>query len=244
MGHSTDQVAVNLQPPSPRVRGGSGDVEVHSTFYTMQGEGPHAGRPAVFVRLAGCNLQCPMCDTDYTSENRLWPPDALAARLQRMYTAPGTPLIVITGGEPFRQYLTPLVGFLQKNRCQVQIETNGTLPLSPDAGMFGVNWPLVDIVCSPKTGNVNRMLKRFVTAYKYIVNAGDVSEEDGLPLHALAHPASPKLARPRRNFPLERVYVQPEDPDPDGAHLQACLRSVQEHGYTLSLQQHKIVGLP
>jgi 7-carboxy-7-deazaguanine synthase len=192
-----------------------------------------------------------MCDTDYTRWLQRWPPDPLVHKVLELFEAaapfPGvtaTPLVVISGGEPLRQFLSPFIGLLQQEGCLVQIETNGTLKLPPDGHVHRVNWPYVDIVCSPKTGRVNKKLERFITAYKYVVTAGDVSEEDGLPLHALDHPASPRLARPRERFPIERIYVQPMDPDPDSANLQACLNACYRFGYTLSLQQHKIIGVP
>lgn len=239
-----NKVHVNQQIPTPRKYVESGFLDVHSTFYTIQGEGPLSGRPAIFVRLSDCNLQCPGCDTDYTTTREPWHPEGLAIYLMTKYKAPTTPLVVITGGEPFRQNLVPLIGHLQAKGCQVQIETNGTLNLPPGAGEHGVNWPLVDIVCSPKTGSVNKMLERFITAYKYIVTAGDVGDLDGLPLHALRHPANPMLARPRQAFPVEKIFVQPMDPDPGGHNLNACIQSCYQFGYTLSLQQHKIIGVP
>ena len=234
----------NRQKPTPRIRGGFGTI-VHSIFYTIQGEGPLVGRPAVFVRLYGCNLHCPQCDTDYTSQQLAWQPDILAEHIIDKFKAPTSPLAVFTGGEPFRQNLIPIIRALQERDCHVQIETNGTLGLPKgNPGTHGVNWPLVDIVCSPKTGRVNKMLERFITAYKYVVTADQMSKEDGLPLTALGHPAHPMLARPRKGFPTERIYVQPVDPDPDGANLAACVKSCYEFGYTLCLQIHKIIGVP
>ncbi len=218
-------------------------MDVHSIFYTIQGEGPLAGRPAVFVRLNDCNLQCPGCDTDYTSERKCWDPQYLAQNILKKYLAPSAPLVVLTGGEPFRQNLIPLISILQQKQCHVQIETNGTLGLPRDK-YLPVDWPLVDIVCSPKSWHVNSMLARFITAYKYIVSADSIFEKDGLPLTALGLPIKPMLARPREGFPTEKIYVQPMYPDPDGTNLQACLKSCYQFGYSLSIQQHKIIGVP
>jgi len=238
-------VSFNRQSPAPRSEG-FGTI-THSVFFTIQGEGPFAGRPAVFVRLYGCNLQCPLCDTDYTSVQLEWHPDFLSDVVVNAYTAPGRPLVVLTGGEPLRQDLSLLISNLQERGCTVQIETNGTQRLSRNTSNgvdYPVAWHDVKIVCSPKTGRVNKMLERFITAYKYVVIADQVSKEDGLPLTALGHPAHPILARPHKGFPIEKVYVQPVDPDPDGANLAACVESCYQFGYTLCLQQHKIIGVP
>ena len=70
-------MAINIQPIEKRELSVDGSVQVHSIFYTLQGEGPFSGQPAVFVRLAGCNLQCPACDTDYTSRRTPMPVAAI-----------------------------------------------------------------------------------------------------------------------------------------------------------------------
>jgi len=233
---------LNMQTPAPR-HGGFG-LEVHSVFYTIQGEGPYSGRPAVFVRLYGCNLQCPLCDTDYTSKREEWMPELLARHVISEFKAPVIPLIVITGGEPLRQNIMGFVGSLQRAGCIVQIETNGTLPLPHCDPSEGVNMRNLKIVCSPKTGRVNKTLRPSVSAYKYVLSVGSVDTTDGLPLTALDHPASPRLARPHEGFPRSRVYLQPCDPDPEGLNLEACIKSCYKHGYTLCIQQHKIIGVP
>ena len=61
---------MNLQPIEKRTKSADGLLSLHSIFHTIQGEGPFCGTPSVFVRLAGCNLQCPACDTDYTQGRR------------------------------------------------------------------------------------------------------------------------------------------------------------------------------
>lgn len=229
----------NQQPPSPRVRGGDGSVLVHSIFYTIQGEGPYAGRPAVFVRLHGCNLQCPACDTDYTSALNCWSPQFLVDKIRHLYHAPGQRLVVFTGGEPLRQSLAVVIDKLLDHGCLVQIETNGTQP--PPLVIHSDN---LTIVCSPKTGRIHSKILPEIDAFKYVLKAGTVSPDDGLPTEALDLPARPILARPPDGFPREKIFVQPMDPDPDESNLRACIRSIYEFGYTLSLQQHKIIGVP
>jgi len=232
----------NQQAPAPRSEGFG--LNVHSTFFTFQGEGPFAGRPAVFVRLHGCNLQCPQCDTDYTSTSEEWLPELLAKHVVELFTAACKPLVVITGGEPLRQNITPFIYFLQELDCIVQIETNGTLPLIKDIRAPLVNWDKVHFVCSPKTGRVNKSLREHITAYKYVMTADQAHSGDGLPLTALGHAAKPHLARPPEWFPIERIYVQPADPDWCNQNLEACIQSCYEFGYSLCLQQHKIIGVP
>ena len=61
------------------------DLEVHSIFYTIQGEGPFCGTPAVFIRLAGCNLQCPSCDTNYTSKRRTMTAEEIVNEVRRAH---------------------------------------------------------------------------------------------------------------------------------------------------------------
>ena len=99
---------------------------VQDVFYTLQGEGLFSGQPAIFVRLAGCNLRCCFCDTDF--ESSFWVP-ALYELLDKI--AELRPkfcnLIVLTGGEPFRQNIAPFTRHLLDLGLTVLIETNGTL---------------------------------------------------------------------------------------------------------------------
>ena len=160
-------------------------LKVHSIFKTIQGEGPFAGEPAVFIRLYGCNLQCPLCDTDYTSQYVDVNPEAILIAVSAFLTP--NKLVVITGGEPFRQDIGPSVRLLLKAKIRVQIETNGTLYLRGFP-----YWNLgVTIVCSPKTGKVNKKLALFIDAYKYVLHA-DTMADDGLPIRALDHETGSK----------------------------------------------------
>lgn len=114
---------------------------VNEIFYSLQGEGYHTGRTAVFVRLAGCNLRCPFCDTDF-SHSEPMSADAIAERVFAYSTSPDT-LIVLTGGEPSLQADEALIEALHRHHQTLTIETNGTHPL-PD----GIDW----ITLSPKAG--------------------------------------------------------------------------------------------
>lgn len=230
---------MNKQPVEKQRLDAQGILDVHSVFYTIQGEGPFAGRPAVFVRLAGCNLQCPLCDTDYTNERRRCGPKGLLELIDEINFKAS--LVVITGGEPFRQNITPAVEVLLDAGYVVQIETNGTLYLP------GFPYDEVSIVCSPKAGTINRQLadhRGAINALKYVLQADSVAF-DGLPLLALAHPASPSVARPPEGF-SGVVYVQPADEKDDAkneANLEAAVRSCFDNDYTLGIQIHKLIGV-
>lgn len=115
--------------------------QVNEIFYSLQGEGYHTGRAAVFVRLAGCNLRCPFCDTDFVHGE----PMTAGQIAERVfgYSTDADTLIVLTGGEPTLQVDEPLVEALHRYGQTIAIETNGTHPV---AG--GVDW----ITVSPKAG--------------------------------------------------------------------------------------------
>lgn len=245
----------NHQPIEKSVAHLPGDrLDVHSIFYTIQGEGPFAGRPAVFVRLAGCNLQCPRCDTDYTSNRSIIATrDMLTLVRTSNYNGmhPATDLVVLTGGEPFRQNITDLVRRLVDAAWTVQIETNGTRgPSDLDLPWWveQVDLGNVTIVCSPKAGRIARNLSPLMigkSIYKYVLNARMVDPDDGLPVLALDNPASPHVARPPTRS-WERVYVQPMDagsPEENNANLAAAVASCMRYGYRLCVQVHKIIHM-
>lgn len=237
---------MNTQPIEKRVVFG-GTLAVHSIFKTIQGEGPFAGHKAIFVRLAGCNLQCPVCDTDYTSTVQNLTPKEIKDAVAFCSKEPT--LVVITGGEPFRQDISWLVHTLLTFGYTVQIETNGTLAPPPGFNaMVSTDTNKVNmcfIVCSPKTGKVNKQLQPLICAYKYVMAHDSVADFDGLPLLALDHTAEPFVARPPTSF-KGPIYLQPCD-DKDNSinelNLQACVESVLEHGYILQLQIHKLIGV-
>jgi organic radical activating enzyme len=242
---------VNIQPIEKRAHRADGLLAVHSVFQTIQGEGPFCGVPCVFVRLAGCNLQCPACDTDYTSTRQLTSPLSLLEQVFDADTMPGEDrkLVVITGGEPFRQDLSELLCLLVGAGYYVQIESNGTLNPTPQ----GIHWSYstephrrrgVYVVCSPKTGKLNPSIFDVACALKYVVKYGD-THSDGLPLSALDHPSNPYPARPPVGW-SRPIYVQPldsKDPVENAAHTNEAVASCLRHGYTLQLQIHKHIGV-
>lgn len=113
-------------------------LRVNEIFYSLQGEGFHTGTPAVFVRLAGCNLRCDFCDTDFDSYEVMTVEQVV--EVVRQYP---TNVVILTGGEPSLQNIGPLVDALHESGRRVHIETNGTNPLPST-----IDW----ITCSPKAG--------------------------------------------------------------------------------------------
>lgn len=112
--------------------------KVNEIFYSLQGEGRHAGVPAVFVRFSGCNLHCPFCDTNHL-EGRLMSDAEIIAEVSRYPTE----WVILTGGEPAMAIDAPFVRALKgKSGKKIAIETNGTLPV-PDE----IDW----VTVSPKT---------------------------------------------------------------------------------------------
>lgn len=253
---------LNTQTPEKRVHNADGILSVHSIFHTIQGEGPFCGYPAVFVRLAGCNLQCPLCDTEYTQGRRPLHPDQILEEIYRvMGDTRNTRLIVVTGGEPFRQDLAELFDALTKAGYFVQVETNGTLDPPDDSDS---EWKYSDdfnhpdgvyIVCSPKAGKVRDKIHEEACCYKYVGSFGNLSPIDGLPMHPLEHPSLNGVPRPRilkdyRAQPRYRpVYLQPTDHKDyrrgglNDKSLAAVVESCMKHGYILQLQTHKIIGV-
>lgn len=113
-------------------------MHVNEIFYSLQGEGRYTGTPAVFVRLAGCNMRCWFCDTDFTSFTEMSEAEIVAevSKYPCRY-------VVITGGEPTLQLTTSLVKLMHDKGLYVMMETNGTHPLPDDCP---IDW----ITCSPK----------------------------------------------------------------------------------------------
>lgn len=228
----------NVQPREPRIWRKDGSLEIVKVWPTLQGEGPYAGLPAVFVRLAGCNLDCDYCDTDYTS-NRVTITSSEVAQLVCQTRRDG--LVVLTGGEPLRQNVGSIVRLLLAQGYIVQIETNGTLPL-PE----GLTAKDVSVICSPKA-LINPAIEPEVQCFKYVLQHGAVDPKDGLPTYAMGH-LGRSIGRPSelwRGKPCH-IYVQPLDQGNEIANalnIQVCVKSCLQFGYRLSLQLHKIVGV-
>ena len=234
-------IPLNTQPREKLDYREDGTVDVHSCFRTIQGEGPHAGRAAVFLRLAGCNLDCPGCDTDYTTGRRRMAVSDVVADVNWCSNT-ACRLVVITGGEPFRQNISGLVRELLAKGLHVQLETNGTV--APDD--FPWSADSLDVVCSPKAGGVNPMLiqrARHCLTFKYVLQAGKV-DSDGLPLSVLGN--NVRVARPPVGTDKGSIFVQPmdeQDEHKNRANLQACRESAERFGYRVGIQLHKLLGV-
>lgn len=236
---------MNNQKPEPRTKGDGSILDFHSMFFTIQGEGPFAGHRAIFVRLAGCNLQCPGCDTEYTQGRFHWSTEAIAIATVDMahhYAAAGC-LVVITGGEPLRQPIGKLVQMLVEEGHSVQIESNGVF--APDELLNNlIRWGKpVSLIISPKTHRIHPDAAALASAFKYVLDANSVNPVDGLPVKALDHPASTGVARPREGVP---IYLNPFDAGDsvlNQENLVAVARSCIKHGYIAGVQLHKLIGL-
>jgi organic radical activating enzyme len=215
---------------------GAADFGVVNIWRTIQGEGPHAGQPAVFIRLSGCGLRCWFCDTDFSERNRMQLNHVIAHVRDQALNL--TDLVVITGGEPFLQPVGLLCAALQEHGFHPQIETAGT---HWDPGLPAG----VDIVCSPKTGKIHPQLERRCHHYKYVINAGEVDLFDGLPVFS-TQSRGKHTNLYRVADPAATVWVQPMDVGDaylNEKNLQLCVDLALTHGYRLCIQTHKIAGV-
>jgi 7-carboxy-7-deazaguanine synthase (Cx14CxxC type) len=204
---------------------------VKAIFLTLQGEGMQAGRRAVFLRFAGCNLwtgreqdresaQCTFCDTDFVGmdgENGgRYEAGPLADRVAALWNDGPRPLVVVTGGEPLLQLDAALIDALHARGFEIALETNGTLPAPP-----GLDW----ICVSPKAGA------------EVVQRAGDelklVWPQEKIDPDALA------------SWDFRHLLIQPMDcADRDAALAASIALVMKDPRWRLSLQTHKLLGLP
>ena len=205
---------------------------VKEIFKTLQGEGRHAGRAAVFCRFSGCNLwsgreqdraeaQCKFCDTDFVGTDgegggKFRDPAALADAVEGAWgERKDQRLVVITGGEPMLQLDSPLVGALHDRGFRIAIETNGTLPVAQ-----GLDWVCV----SPKAGT-------------------EVVQRSGNELK-LVWPQQGIDPAELESWDFEHFLVQPMDCANGKAAVDAAIRLAMERPkWRLTLQAHKLAGL-
>lgn len=217
----------------------TGVLQVHDVFYTIQGEGPHSGRPAVFVRLTGCNLRCWFCDTTWDDANdKTMTVEELRDKIL-VVKPPNCNLVVLTGGEPTRQQLRSFFEVMGQ-AIDIQIETAGTL------WQPCLSRPNVEIVVSPKTPQIHSLITAHAIAFKYVISTADkFDEEDGLPMHSTQRNVTHivPLAKPRAGAP---VYLSPMD---EGVEWKNTLnrgmvaRLAMQFGYRASVQLHKHIGV-
>lgn len=229
--------------------------QVHDIFYTIQGEGPFSGMPAVFVRLTGCNLKCHWCDTIWDDDKDPYlTPEQIHERI--FLAAPSCRLVVLTGGEPCRWDLDELIAQLKD--YQVQVETAGTLW---QQCLLEKN---VTIVVSPKIRTVHPKFYQHAEHWKYVVTSGDADPKDGLPLESTQRGKEiivlqgvdgtvtdfEKKGGPMARPPKDRkvtVYLQPCDEGHPVKNLANTAHMVQialKHGYRAGVQLHKLFGVP
>ncbi len=204
------------------VQGDGELLDVVKIFPTLQGEGPRAGQPAIFIRLGGCNLACTFCDTEF-DEFEQQGLQKIGAEVARLATQ--EKLVVITGGEPLRQPIEKLCELLIVQGYVVQIETNGTLfrDLHED----------VEIVCSPKIRTkIREDLLQRISAFKFVLSKS-LPDYDSVPEVGQADVSAP-------------IYVQAMDEydaEKNAENLAFAQKTAIEQGYIMSVQLHKILGI-
>lgn len=209
-------------------------------WLTLQGEGPFAGDPAVFLRLHGCPLRCFFCDTQFDQDdNPVLRVDEIVEQIEKAKGDSPTKLLVVTGGEPVRWNLTPLVTVMASRGWTIQVETSGIL--WQDALLDTV------IVCSPKTPRIHPKILEHAHAFKYVIRCGDVDEEDGLPFTNTQDEDGPvsRLARPIPGS-VAAIYLSPMDEYDDiknQVNRDEVARISMRYGYRAGLQLHKIFNL-
>lgn len=205
---------------------------VKEMFYSLQGEGRHTGRPAVFCRFAGCNLwsgreedrasaACSFCDTDFVGVDgdgggRFHNAAALTAAIANMWTGPRDQFfVVLTGGEPLLQVDDDLISALHESGFEVAIETNGSLPAPPE-----IDW----ITVSPKGRTSLRQTAGNELKLVFPQDDVDPSSFDHLE--------------------FDHRYLQPMDGHNRADNLAAAIAYCLQHPrWRLSLQTHKFMGI-
>jgi 7-carboxy-7-deazaguanine synthase len=207
---------------------------IKEIFYTLQGEGNHAGRPAVFCRFAGCNLWtgreedrptaiCQFCDTDFVGTDgigggKFKTAQALASNINSLWPSsyPESKYVVFTGGEPLLQLDLALIAAMHDVGFTIAIETNGTLPV-PD----GVDW----ICVSPKMGS--SLVVRKGNEIKVVI---------------------PQMEQPMSEYAsldFEHHFVQAMDGPNREENLRMAIAYCKENPkWKLSVQTHKLLQIP
>jgi 7-carboxy-7-deazaguanine synthase len=190
-------------------------IALSEIFYSIQGEGTWTGTPAVFVRLAGCNLACDFCDTDYSMKSIATIDDVVASVRD---IGGDCPMVILTGGEPLAQAETPaLIAALQRDGRRVHVESNGTIYTDLPEDVW--------LCVSPKERVDPRMARRANEA-KLIVD--ERVPEEHLALFA-SHPT---------------ILLQPEGNKSANVELALAYVKAHPQRFRLSLQTHKFIGVP
>lgn len=206
---------------------------VKEIFYTLQGEGANAGRPAVFCRFSGCNLwsgreedrasaTCKFCDTDFVGTDgdgggKFASADDLASAIEARWPSPDLHrrFVVLTGGEPLLQVDEALISALHSRGFTIAVETNGTIE-PPE----GVDWVCV----SPKAGT------------KIVVRKGQELK--------LVFPQAGVEPSEFAGLSFENFYLQPMDGLNAAENTAKAISFCQSHPHwNLSVQTHKLIGI-
>lgn len=210
---------------------------VKEVFLTLQGEGAHAGRRAVFCRFAGCNLWtgresdrasavCRFCDTDFVGMDgeggrRFETAELLAAAIAECWGEGGDErYVVLTGGEPMLQIDDALMDALHAEKFMIAIESNGTIAAHP-----GLDW-----VCISPKGN-SEVIQRSGDELKLVWPQPEINVAE------------------LEGWNFTHFLIQPKDGAMDGSdneeNREAAIKLVMERPrWRLSLQNHKMLGLP
>ena len=212
-------------PIRPPLQGDGIRLEVKHIFPTLQGEGPYAGHPAVFVRLGGCNLACRFCDTDFVGVDgpgggKFASADALARAVVDRWPANMSPgvrrLVVCTGGEPLLQMDDDLVRAFHACGFEIAVETNGTQRPPAD-----IDWLCV----SPKAGAPLLLTHGNELKLVYPQDGADPSQFERLT--------------------FEQFFLQPMDGADRERNTELALAYCLAHPqWRLSIQTHKLLGIP
>lgn len=205
--------------------------KVKEIYYTLQGEGYHSGKPAVFCRFSGCNLWsgreedragavCKFCDTDFRGTDGVnggsYSAQDLCDKIISLFPPSNEQVFVVfTGGEPALQLDEDLITVLHKHQISIAIETNGTITLPQ-----GIDW----ICVSPKADA------------NLVITKGNELK--------LVYPQIENRPEQFEKLEFDHFYLQPLDDVHQAIHIQECVQYCLEHPiWKLSLQTHKILGI-
>ena len=190
------------------------DYQIVEIFSSVQGEGDHMGKPCTFIRLAGCNLRCPWCDT-----KKSWNALGQTMDVAEIVAQVKYPFAVITGGEPLMHALTPLYRALKRMDCYIAIETNGTIRPSKMDEKY-VDW----FTASPKPPQYALRLQP--NELKYVVD--DEFSVDVIPKNYVG-----KMS----------IWLQPEASEFQFRAKTAVDIALKYPALRVGLQMHKILGV-
>lgn len=186
---------------------------VNEIFYSIQGEGYFTGKPMVFVRFSGCNINCDFCDTDHSGSIEM----DESQILEKVKEYPAK-TVLLTGGEPTIHNLQPLTMLLQKMGYRVHIETNGTNPVDYNY----VNW----VTCSPK----------FIDGKMHLHHTMFMRAEEV----KVVYTGQQDLDQIREQFETNIFYLQPCSCNNIPETLEFVLKHPE---WRLSLQTHKLINI-